>query len=302
MRVFVTGATGFIGTAVVNELLSAGHTVLGLARSDAAAAALTAAGAEVQRGALEDHDSLRSGAGAADGVIHLAFIHDFSDIHAAGETDRRAIDVLGAALAGSGRPLVTTSGTLVLAEGRLGAEDDAPPAGSPASHRSASEATTLSFASQGVRASLVRLPPTVHGEGDHGFVPMLISIAREKGVAAYVGDGENRWPAVHRLDAARLYRLVLEHGTAGARYHGVADEGVPTREIAAAIGRRLNVPVVSKSGDDAATHFGWLGRLFGMDAPASSARTRERLGWEPVHATLLDDLDQPHYFETRTPA
>ncbi|MBV9407798.1 MAG: SDR family oxidoreductase, partial [Candidatus Eremiobacteraeota bacterium] len=267
----------------------------------AAAAALTAAGAGVQRGSLEDHDSLRSGAAAADGVIHLAFIHDFSDLRAAGEVDRRAIEVLGTALAGSGRPLVTTSGTLVLGANRLGTEDDAAPADSAASHRSASESTTLAFASQGVRASLVRLPPTVHGEGDHGFVPILIGVAREKGIAAYVGDGQNRWPAVHRLDAARLYRLVLEHGAAGARYHGVADEGVPTRAIAEVISRRLNVPVVSKSPDEAVEHFGWLGRFFGTDAPASSAQTREQVGWSPAHATLLEDLDQPHYFEMRTP-
>src|SRR5579862_5873341 len=297
MRVFVTGATGFIGSAIVKELIAAGHAVVGLARSDAAAASLLGAGAEVHRGSLEDLESLRGGASAADGVIHTAFIHDFSNLAAAGKTDNVAIETLGAALAGSGRPLVVTSGIALLTPGRLGREEDAADTGSGAGHRLASEKTALSMASRGVRASIVRLPPTVHGDGDHGFVPALIGVAREKGVSAYVGDGLNRWPAVHRLDAARLYRLVVEKGTAGAAYHGVAEEGIPGRDIAAVIGRRLNIPVVSKSGEQAAAHFGWIGNFFAMDGPASSVQTQERLGWRPVQPGLITDLDGAYYFE-----
>ena len=297
MRVFVTGATGFIGSAIVTELIAAGHKVLGLARSDAGAASVAAAGADVHRGSLEDLDSLRRGAAAADGVIHTAFIHDFVDLSAAGETDRRAVEALGAALAGSGRPLVVTSGTAHLAPGRLGTEDDAPAPGT-VSHRLASEETALALASRGVRASLVRLPPSVHGRGDHGFVPRLIGIAREKGISAYVGDGLNRWPAVHRLDAAHLYRLVLEKGSAGARYHGVADEGVPFRDIASVIGRRLNVPVVAKAPEEAADHFGWFAHFTAIDCPASSLQTRELLGWQPKQPRLIPDVDRLRYFET----
>ncbi len=298
MRVFVTGANGFIGSAIVKELSAAGHKVLGLARSDAATASLAAAGAEVHRGSLEDLECLRSGAAATEGVIHTAFIHDFLDLAAAGETDRLAIEALGAALAESGRPLVVTSGTAHLTPGRLGTEDDAPDPHSAAKHRIASEEATLALASRGVRAMLVRLPPSVHGDGDHGFVPALIGIAREKGVSAYVGDGLNRWPAVHRLDAAHLFRLALEKGVAGARYHGIADEGVPVRDIAGVIGRRLNLPVAGKSREEAAGHFGWLAHFLGIDCPASSAQTQERLGWRPSHPALIPDLDRASYFET----
>src|SRR5438309_8766565 len=294
MRVFVTGATGFIGSSIVRELIDAGHQVLGLARSDAAAGILVAAGATTHRGSLEDLESLRSGAAAADAVIHTAFIHDFSNYGPAAEADRRAIETLGRALAGSDRPLIVTSGTLLAQrQGSLATEEGAPNPNFPRK----SEEAVLTLAALGVRASVLRLPPSVHGSGDHGFVPQLISIAREKGVSAFIGDGLNRWPAVHRLDAAHLYRLVLEKGSAGATYHGVADEGVPTREIAEAIGRGLNVPVVSKSHEAAADHFGWIARFFGIDGPASSAQTQERLGWRPVQPGLIADLDAEHYFE-----
>ncbi|HWZ30694.1 MAG TPA: SDR family oxidoreductase, partial [Bryobacteraceae bacterium] len=281
MRIFLTGATGFVGSAIVPELIGAGHQVLGLARSDAAASSLTMAGAEVQRGSLDDPESLRNGASSADAVIHAGFIHDFANYAAAAETDRRAIETIGAVLAESERPFIVTSGTALAAPGRVATEADVANSNFPRK----SEEAAASAAAGGARVSVLRLPPSVHGVGDHGFVPLLIRIAREKGVSAYVGEGFNRWPAVHRIDAARLYRLVIEKRPLAARYHSVADEGVAFREIAEVIGRRLNVPVVSKSPEEAADHFGWFAHFVGLDCPASSARTQEQLVWHPMKAS-----------------
>jgi len=293
MRIFVTGATGFIGSAIVRELIDSGHQVLGLARSDAKARSLTATGAEVHRGSLEDLDSLRRGAANSDAVIHTAFIHDFNNYAPAAEADRRAIEAIGAELAGSDKPFVVTSGSLLVQrKGPLATENDAVTPDFPRK----SEQAALALVSHGVKASVVRLPPSVHGKGDHGFVPALIRIAREKGVSAYAGDGLNRWPAVHRLDAAVLYRLIVEKGSAGGKYHGIADQGVPFREIAEVVGRRLNLPVVSKAPDEASAQFGWIAPFAAIDGPASSAQTQASLGWRPTEPGLIADLDADHYF------
>jgi nucleoside-diphosphate-sugar epimerase len=297
MRVFVTGASGCVGSAVTRELIDAGHEVVGLARSDASAAALTAAGAEVHRGALDDLDSLRAGAAAADGVIHLAYAHDFSQIANSGAMDFRAVEAMLAALEGSGKPFVGTSGTLVVAPaapGRPATEEDQGPTGL---RRVDSENATVAMAERGVRSSVVRLAPSVHGEGDkHGFVPSLIGFARAKGVSPFVGDGSNRWPGVHRLDAAHLFRLALEAAPAGSRLHGAGEPGVPFRDIAAAIGRMLDVPVASIAPDAAAGHFGFLSEFVQIDNPTSSALTRELLGWNPGGPGLIADIEQRHYF------
>jgi nucleoside-diphosphate-sugar epimerase len=297
MRVFLTGATGFVGSAIVQELINAGHQVVGLARSEASAAALAAAGAEVHHGALNDVNSLKRGAAASDGVIHTAYIHDFSNIAASGVTDRLAVEALASALADSGRPLVITSGIAALTPGRLRTELDAPNPQSAGKHRIPSEEVAIAMASSGVRTSVVRLPPSVHDHGDHGFVPALIGIARQKGVSAYIGDGANRWPAVHRQDAARVFRLALEKGTAGSVFHAIGDEGIATRDIAEVIGRQLNLPVVAKSPAEVAEHFSWLGHFFGTDCPASGALTQEWLEWRPEHPGLIQDLEQGSYFK-----
>ncbi len=296
MRVFLTGATGFIGSAVVQELIRSGHQVLGLARNDEGAKSLMAAGAEVHRGDLEDLESLRSGTAKSDGVIHTAFNHDFSKFVENCEADRRAIEAMGSVLVGSDRPLIITSGTGMgnAVPGQPATEENFNP--SHPNPRKASELAGVSVADRGVNVSVVRLPQ-VHDRVKQGLITYLIQVAREKGVSAYVGDGLNRWPAVHRLAAAQLYRLALEKGSAGARYHAVAEEGVPVREVAEAIGRGLKVPVVSKSPEEAAEHFGWLGLFVGVDMPASSALTQERLGWRPTGAGLISDLDQARYGE-----
>jgi nucleoside-diphosphate-sugar epimerase len=309
MRVFVTGASGWIGSAVVPELIGAGHQVVGLARSDASAAALTAAGAEVLRGTIDDLDNLRGAAAASDGVIHLAFKHDIAfsgGFQSAADADRRAIETFGEALVDSDRPFVIASGTLGLAPGRVATERDWHGPDSAAAQftggaqtRMANARMTLSLASRGVRSSVLRLPPTVHGEGDHGFMATLVGIARDKGVSGYIGDGSNHWPAVHRLDAAHLFCLALEKAPAGSVLHAVADEGLPIRAVAEVIGRHLDLPVVAISPEDAGEHFGWLAGFLATDSPASSTLTRELLGWHPTHPGLIDDLDMGHYFHSQ---
>lgn len=295
MRVFVTGATGFIGSAVVAELVNAGHEVLGLARSDEKAAALIAQGCSAHRGDLSDPESLAAGARSCDGVIHLAFGHDFSKYTEAGETDRQAIEVMAGALEGSGKPLVITSGSTIVATGQTTTEDQVARLDSTSGVRAPSEYAAAAACERGVRGIVVRLPPSVHGEGDYAFVPMMIHLARQKGLAAYIGEGENRWPAVHRLDAARLFRLALERGEPGARLHGAAEEGIAMRDIARVIGEGLSVPVRSLSAEESEAHFGWLSMFVSLDNPTASAITRETVGWNPREIGLLADM-RAHYF------
>ena len=304
MRIFVTGASGWIGSAVVPELLEAGHEVVGLARSEASARRLASAGAKVQEGDIDDPDGLAKAAADSDGVIHLAFQHEVAwsgNFAAAAAADRRAVEAMGVALADSDRPFVLASGVLGLTPGRVATEDDglvpsAEVRANPAGRRSATALLTLSFSGTGVRSSVLRLPPTVHGDGDHGFVATLVAIARRRGVAGYVGDGANRWPAVHRSDAARLARLAVEAAPAGSVLHAVADEGVPFREIAQAIGRHLDIPAVSVPPADAVEHFSHLGHFVALESPATAAVTQELLAWEPTGPSLLEDIQQDHYY------
>jgi nucleoside-diphosphate-sugar epimerase len=306
MRIFLTGASGWIGSAVVPELIDAGHQIVGLARSDASAADLSTAGVEVQRGTLDDLDLLRESAAASDGVIHLAFKHELAfsgDFQGAAEADRHAVEAFGEALAGSDRPFVIASGTLGLAPGHVATERDGHgPASEMGAHGSGPRARwetaelALSLGARGVRSSIVRLAPTNHGDGDNGFVATLVALAREKGVSGYIGDGTNRWTAVHRLDSAKLFRLALEKAPTGTTLHGVAEEGVQIRDIAEVIGRQLELPVVSIAPEQAGEHFSWMAGFLGLDSPASSTLTQELLGWRPVQPGLIADLEQGHYF------
>jgi nucleoside-diphosphate-sugar epimerase len=294
MRVFVTGASGFIGSAVVPDLIARGHRVLGLARSEASARVLSSLGAQVLRGDLNDPESLRAGAAETEGIIHLGFIHDFNHFEASVRTDLSAIETMGGVLEGTGRPFVLASGTLGLAPGRMATEDV--PYDPKMHPRMANAVAALEFAKRGVRVSFVRLPPTVHGRGDHGFMKRIIDVAREKAVSGYIGEGVNRWNAVHRLDAARLFSLAVEKAPAGTMLHAVAEEAVPTKAIAEMIGKKLGLPAVSIAPEAAAAHFGWMARFFGIDQPASSAITREQMGWNPTQPGLIADLEEGHYF------
>jgi nucleoside-diphosphate-sugar epimerase len=292
MRVFVTGASGWIGSAVVPELIGAGHQVLGLARSDSSAAAVAARGSEVLRGDLEDLDALRAGAVGADAVVHLAYIHDFTQMAASVQVDARAVEALADALAGTGKPLVAASGTPAV-PGRVATERDFPAFGGPAAGRDKNAQAVLDLAARGVRSSVVRMPRSVHGDGDHhGLIARLVGVARDRGASGYVGDGSSRWPAVHVLDAAVLVRLAVERAPAGSVLHAVADEGVPVREFAAVIGRHLNLPTAIAAAED----LGFLGMILALDCPASSALTTELLGWRPVQPGLIEDLAKGHYF------
>ena len=318
MKVFLTGATGFIGSAVVKELIGAGHQVLGLARTDESAAKLVKLGAQVHRGSLEDLESLRSGAAASEGVIHLGFVHELGQASVSkrlgiifgglsrgimtsfGQTivgiDIKAIEAIGSALAGTNRPFVNVLGTVSLKPGKLGTEKNPLDPSSVGGIRSASEKAMFALQARGVRPMVVCLPPTVHGDGDKAFVPLMIKAAKKNGVSAFVNDGLNRWPSVHQLDAAHLLRLVLEKGVGGTRYHAVADEGVPVKDIAAVIGRKLNLPVKAKEGKDASKHFSWLSVFLSVDNPTSSKWTQEQLGWKPTHPNLINDLESGKYF------
>jgi nucleoside-diphosphate-sugar epimerase len=295
MRVFVTGASGWIGSAAIPELIAAGHEVIGLARSEQAAARVTAQGATPHPGSLDDLDSLRAGAEAADAVLHLGFKHDFSDMAGAGRTERAVIQTFGDVLAGSDRPFLFAAGVAGLTPGRAVTEADPNPMSGPDAPRGGAEQLALSFADRGVRPVSLRFAPTVHGEGDHGFIATIAGVARQRGTSGYVGDGTNRWSAVHRLDAARLVRLALESGAAGSVVHAVAEGGIATRDIAAGIGQSLDLPVASVAPDQAADHFGWIGAFFGLDMSASSTITQETLGWTPTGPTLLADLAAGHY-------
>jgi nucleoside-diphosphate-sugar epimerase len=294
MRVFITGAAGFIGQATTKELIANGHEVVGLARNDANVETLKKLGAKVHRGSLEDAESLKNAAKDADGVIHLAFIHDFTKFAENGQIDKRAIETIGEVLAGTDKPFVVTSGTGFLAPGRLATEDDVSPAGEGVPR--VSEAAAFAFAKRGVRVSAIRLPQVHGGEGKAGFVGFLYEAARQKRVSGYVGDGHERWPSAHRNDVAVLYRLALEKGRAGAAYHAVVEEGVPTRAMAEVFAKVLNVPLVSIKAEDAQAHFGFIAMFAGLDIPASSAKTRAELGWTPKEIGLIEDISRPGYW------